>query len=102
MAQDLSKDEFSAAAVFESILPAVIAIKESSDDENTKKENAVNFIIGSLCQRRSDDNNETNISRQFISKVRTIVTNKDDIDGIIKYLNNASKANKKPMEEIKQ
>lgn len=95
MKKDLSKDIYSATAAFESVLPAVVAIKNSSNDESSKKENAIILIIGALCKKRSDCPNETKgISRPYIEKVRKIINEKDDIDGIIRYLNNVIKAGK--------
>lgn len=93
---DLSKDKYSATSVFIEVLPTIVSIKDLNIDDETKKENAINIIIQALCKRRkdcsSDINTELNgISHKYITKVRTIISNKEDIDGIIKYLNNAIK-----------
>lgn len=96
---DLSKDIYSATSVFIEVLPAVVAIKNLDLDEDTKKETAINIIIESLCKRRNEcaDNSDTvlnSISHNYITKVRKIISTKEDIDGIIKYLNSAIKAGK--------
>ena len=95
MKRDLSKNMYSATAAFELVLPAIIAIKDSSEDEDSKKENAVNLIVATLFKKRDTCPNEIKgISRSYIEQVRKIINNKDDINGIIRYLNNAVKAGK--------
>lgn len=90
MVKDLSKDEYSATSAFIQVLPAVMDIRNLDLDEDTKKENAMNLVISCLCKKRNACPNEVNsISQRYITKVRTIMNNKDDIDGIIKYLRNA-------------
>lgn len=96
---DLSQDIYSATSVFIEVLPAVVAIKNLDLEEDMKKDTAVNLIIESLCKRRRDCTEKSDqvingISHNYITKVRKIVSNKEDLDGIINYLNSAIKAGK--------
>ena len=95
MTKDLSRDIFSTTALFEEILPNIIAIRDSSDDDYNKKENAINYIVENLCKRRNDDpNDRKGISRSCISKIRSIISHKEDVDGIIRYMNSSIQSGK--------
>lgn len=95
MKKDLSQELHTTTALFEEILPEIIAIRDSTDDESTKKENAVNFIVARLCKERNEDPNEVKgISRECITKVRNIIARKETIDGIINYINSSIKSGK--------
>ena len=66
--------------VYENILPYIQALNNVKYlDEDDKKERCINFIIEIL--------NKASIKRDLIIKVRTILINKDNIQGIINYMN---------------
>jgi len=95
MNKDLSKDLYSTTALFEELLPQIVEINKSSDDDSVKKETAINLIVASLCKRRNDDPNDIKgISRDRITKIRNIIILKDDVDGIIRYMQSSIKSGK--------
>lgn len=82
-------DEQNIVSVFNNLLPDLIKIKkDKSLDREDKVKAANDLIISRICKARvKDENDTTGISSKYISKVCVIVNSKDNIDGIIYYIN---------------
>lgn len=97
MIKDLSKEHYSATSVFMRLLPTIEEIGTENLSTNEKIHKVDLLVSGELSKAMLTAVNEegkSQISRDYIIKVRKTIQRQSSISQVIKYINNAIEAGK--------
>lgn len=99
MSKDLSKDKYSATAIYIDLLPIIESIKaDSSLDMEDKLDKAREVVLSAICKNSGETRH---IGTNYIAKARDAVYSARNIDQIIVYMKRAIEKGKNYTKETK-